>query len=367
MILNILSFKSFQWEINIYSNCLLFTVFILVSCSSDGGSGGNSTEIKPSNLTITTEIVGANLQNPNGDGSGVVNFSITAKNANSYKIALGNGEIVESTTGVFSYTYIASGTNTYVIYVSAYNGANFVSASKTIVVYVPSASNLLWSDEFNVDGTPDGTKWGYDIGAGGWGNNESQYYTSRSENVNISNGTLKIIAKKESYMGSNYTSTRMLSRGKFSFKYGKVEIKAKLPGGGGTWPALWMLGDNIGTVGWPSCGEIDIMEYAGNRPNKITCALHHPGHSGGNPDGGNTTITNAETEFHIYTLEWSASTIKIGVDNQHYFVFANSSSIPFNQNFFLILNCAMGGNYGGAIDPNFTSSTLEIDYVRVYN
>ncbi|MNE59285.1 Beta-glucanase precursor [compost metagenome] len=108
------------------------------------------------------------------------------------------------------------------------------------------------------------------------------------------------------------------------------------------------------------------MEYAGNRINKITAALHHPGHSGGNPDSGYTTITNAETDFHIYSLDWSASDIKIYVDNQLFLTFTNSSSLPFNQNFFLIFNCAMGGSYGGAIDPNFTSSTFEIDYVRVY-
>ena len=355
-------------SINLFKSCILISIFLLISCSGDSGSGGNTTEKTPSNLEISAEIVGANSQNPNGDGSGKVNFNITAKNATLYKIILGNGEIVESQTGIFSYTYTAPGTNTYVIYASAYNGANFVSTSKTIVVYIPSvASTLLWSDEFSINGAPDSTKWGYDLGAGGWGNNESQYYTSRPENVSISNGTLKIIAKKESYMGSNYTSTRMLSKGKFSFKYGKVEIRAKLPGGGGTWPALWMLGDNISTVGWPACGEIDIMEYAGNSLNKITCALHHPGHTGGNTDGGNTTIANAETEFHIYTLEWSASTIKIGVDNQQYFAYVNSSSVPFNQNFFLIMNCAMGGNYGGTIDPNFISSTFEIDYVRVYN
>lgn len=352
----------------VFSVIFLISLFFFFSCSGDEGT--KNVIIKPSNLVVSAEAVGTSAQNPNGDGSGKVNFVITAKNATLYKIALGNGEIIESTTGVFTYTYTTSGTNTYVVYVSAYNGLNFVSTSTSIVVYVtPPAQTLLWSDEFNVDGAPDIAKWGYDIGTGtnGWGNNESQYYTSRPENVYISNGTLKIVAKKESYLGSNYTSTRMLSRNKFSFKYGKVEIRAKLPGGGGTWPALWMLGDNIGNVGWPACGEIDIMEYAGNRPNKITCALHHPGHSGGNPDGGNTTITNAETEFHIYTLEWTSTYIKIGVDNQSYFAFGNTSNLPFNQNFFLIFNCAMGGNYGGTIDPNFTSSTFEIDYVRVYN
>jgi len=372
---NFLISKIFKQDSILFKTGIFIFYFILFSCSGDsgggsgggngGGNGGGTTGTTPSNLVISAVVVGTSAQNPNGDGSGMVNFNISATNATSFKILLGNGEIKEVTNGVFTYTYTASGTNTYVVYVSAYNGANFVSTSTSITLYV--ASTLLWSDEFNVDGAPNSSKWGYDIGAGGWGNNESQYYTSRSENVYVSNGTLKIVAKKESYMGSNYTSARMLSKDKFSFKYGKVEIRAKLSGGGGTWPALWMLGNNIGTVGWPSCGEIDIMEYAGNRPNKITCALHHPGHSGGNPDGGNTTITNAETEFHIYTLEWSATTIKIGVDNQQFFVFGNSSNLPFNQNFFMIFNCAMGGNYGGTIDPNFTSSTFEVDYIRVYN
>ncbi|MNQ44309.1 Beta-glucanase precursor [compost metagenome] len=228
--------------------------------------------------------------------------------------------------------------------------------------------HLVWSDEFDVDGAPNRKKWDYNIGTGGngWGNNEAQYYTDRPENVTIKNGILKINTIKENYMGSAFTSARILTKDKFSFKYGKVEIRAKQPSGGGVWPALWMLGDNLSTVGWPSCGEIDIMEYAGNRINKITAALHHPGHSGGNPDSGYTTITNAETDFHIYSLDWSASDIKIYVDNQLFLTFTNSSSLPFNQNFFLIFNCAMGGSYGGAIDPNFTSSTFEIDYVRVY-
>lgn len=125
---------------------------------------------------------------------------------------------------------------------------------------------LIWSDEFNLDGAPDATKWAYDIGTGdwGWGNNEAQYYTSRADNVKVQNGVLKIIAQRENYSGSNYTSARIKTQGKFTFKYGRVEMRAKLPSGGGTWPALWMLGNNITTAGWPACGEIDIMEHLGN-------------------------------------------------------------------------------------------------------
>lgn len=231
---------------------------------------------------------------------------------------------------------------------------------------VLNGMKLIWSDEFDGKGLPDSTKWDYEIGGHGWGNNESQYYTSRPENVTVQDGLLNIKVIKEEYKGSKYTSARILTKNKFSFKYGKVEIRAKQPSGGGVWPALWMLGVNRDKVGWPACGEIDIMEYAGNRRNKITAALHHPNHSGGNPDGGFQMISNAETEFHIYILEWTPTEIKIFVDNQQFFVFANSSSVPFNQDFYLIFNCAIGGSYGGAIDPNFTSSNFDIDYVRVY-
>ena len=342
----------------------LLSVMLLVSCSSDSGSDKVTNGTTPSNLVVSAVVVGASTQNPNGDGSGVVNFNISAVNATSYKIILGDGNTQDATNGSNTYTYTALGKYTYVVYVSAYNGSNVVSTSLSVTVNVSPAA--FWSDEFNTDGAPNSSKWGYDLGAGGWGNNESQYYTNRSDNVIVSNGSLKIIAKKEAYLGSNYTSARLLTKGKFSFKYGKVEIRAKLPGGGGTWPALWMLGDNISSVGWPFCGEIDIMEYAGNRVNKITAALHYPGRSGGNPVVGSTTITNAETEFHVYSVDWREGQIKMYVDGDLMLSFNNSSNVPFNHNFFLIFNCAMGGSYGGAIDPNFSSSTFEIDYVRVY-
>jgi beta-glucanase (GH16 family) len=179
---------------------------------------------------------------------------------------------------------------------------------------------------------------------------------------------LKIITKKENYLGSSYTSARLLTKGKFVFKYGRVEIRAKLPSGGGTWPALWMLGSNIDTVNWPACGEIDMMEHKGNDLNKIHATLHYPGHSGGGGDSSSVIPnTTATTEFHIYSIDWRADTIKFYVDGQLFKTFVNSASLPFNQNFFLIFNVAMGGNFGGSIDPNFVSSTFEIDYVRVYN
>lgn len=347
----------------IYYFILISTLFFN-SCSANDSKTDNISET-PTNLAISAVVVGTSTQNPNGDGSGTVNFNISATNATSYKILLGNGEVKEVTNGVFTYTYTTSGTINFKVIVSAYNGANFISTSITINVYV--IPTTVWSDEFNIDGAPNSSKWGYDLGAGGWGNNEAQNYTNRADNVIIQEGVLKIITKKESYQGSSYTSARLLTKGKFSFKYGKVEIRAKLPSGGGTWPALWMLGDNIDTAAWPACGEIDIMEHLGNNLNTIYGTLHYPGHSGGSADGATTTIANATTEFHIYSIDWRADAIKFYVDNQLFKTFVNSSSVPFNQNFFLIFNCALGGNFGGAIDPSFVSSTFEIDYVRVYN
>jgi beta-glucanase (GH16 family) len=349
--------KKLYWN-NLY---LIVCSFILFSCSSSNGNG----TLAPTNLTVSAEIVGTNTTNPNGNGSGTVNFTISATNATSYKILLGNGETRDLTNGNLTYTYTTAGTNTFVVYVSAYNSGNFISTSTSITVFV--APTLVWSDEFNVDGAPDSSKWGYDLGAGGWGNNEAEYYTNRPENVIVQNGILKINAIKENYSGSSYTSARILTKDKFSFKYGKVEIRAKLPVGGGTWPAFWMLGANINSVGWPACGEVDILEEVGNQLNVNHSSLHSPGRSGSTPDTATITVPNSTTQFHIYSADWSASTIKFYVDNQLFYTFLNSNSFPFNQNFFLIINFAMGGNFGGVIDPNFTSSTFEVDYVRVYN
>ena len=226
-------------------------------------------------------------------------------------------------------------------------------------------TKLIWADEFNYDGAPDSSKWNYDIGGSGWGNNELEYYTNRPENVIVKDGMLHINALKENYKGKEYTSARILSKGKFSFKYGRVEARAKLPTGVGTWPAIWMLGSNIDSVGWPACGEIDIAEHLGRDLNKIYGTLHYPGHAGAQANGKTIMISNAN-EFHVYGLEWSPQEIKISVDGKVYQTVKNSLEIPFNQNFFILLNEAMGGNFGGPVDPKVTKETMEIDYVRVY-
>ncbi|MGZ9676345.1 glycoside hydrolase family 16 protein [Flavobacterium sp. GNP001] len=224
---------------------------------------------------------------------------------------------------------------------------------------------LKFSDEFNVDGAPDPSKWGYDLGTGtnGWGNNESQSYTSAADNVLVSNGTLKITAKK---VGSSYTSARIKTENKFEFTYGKIEVRAKLPIGRGTWPAIWSLGENYATNPWPACGEIDYMEHRGNEQNVIHSSFHYPGNFGGSANTAKKTIPNVSTEFHIYKTLWTPTSVQIYVDDTLVHSVNNTSSLPFNKDFFLIMNVAMGGTFGGAIDPAFMQSAMEVDYVRVY-
>lgn len=234
---------------------------------------------------------------------------------------------------------------------------------------VDEYTKLVWSDEFDTNGAPDPTKWTAELGRGsnGWGNNEEQSYTDSPTNVIVQGGNLVITAKKEPTNGAAYSSARLKSENKYEFTYGKVEIRAKLPIGVGTWPALWMLGEDYATNSWPACGEIDIMEHVGKDQNHVLGTLHYPGRSGGNADSGGKTIPNVSTEFHVYKAIWSPTVIQIYADDTLLHSVPNNSSLPFNKNFFLILNVAMGGNLGGPIDSAFTQSSMEIDYVRVYN
>ena len=229
----------------------------------------------------------------------------------------------------------------------------------------PVYDNLIWSDEFNVDGAPDSNNWNYEYGNNnGWGNNELQSYTDSPENVKVQGGNLVITAKKEG--NGSYTSARLNTHNKFDFTYGRVEVRAKLPSGGGTWPAIWMLGSNFQTSIWPACGEIDIMEHVGNQQNTIHGSLHYPGNSGGNANTSSTVVEGVSEEFHIYEVYWSPNFIRFYVDGNEFKTFANTNAVPFNHDFFLIVNIAMGGNFGGSIDPAFTQSSMEIDYIKVY-
>ena len=266
---------------------LVILVILFTGCSSDSGSGDDSppidNEIFPSNIMLTIDIVGANASNENGNGSGMVNVQVTATDAVRYEVKFGSNDVIQTSTGLVSHTFTDDGLNNYIISAFAYSSTdNSISTFKTVSVLVANNGELqlIWSDEFNENGSPSTSKWGYNIGAGGWGNGESQYYTSRSDNVIVEDGLLKIIAKKENYMGSEYTSARLKTESKFDFKYGRVDIRAKLPSSQGTWPAFWLLGEDIGTVGWPACGEIDIMETVWNDIYRNHGSGHMPGHSG---------------------------------------------------------------------------------------
>lgn len=232
-------------------------------------------------------------------------------------------------------------------------------------------TNLVWEDDFNTDGAPDSTKWTYDLGTtdifgnNGWGNQEAQSYTDNAENVIVEEGSLKITAKKE---GTNYSSARIKTQGLYDFTYGRVEVRAKLPGSEGTWPAIWMLGSNHPTVGWPLSGEMDIMEQRGDDKTRVLGTTHWYNTAGSNNAsyGESTAIENPSTEFHLYTLEWTENTIKIYLDDIKYYELSNSVDLPFNSDFYLILNLAMGGTLGGEIDSAFTEDTMEIDYIKVF-
>ena len=335
---------------------LMLSYFTAASCKKN--SNLPLAGIAPTNLVVNALV--------STYGSGKVSFTATADNAVSYEYDFGDGSFtVTVPSGTTEYVYTMEGANPYTVKVIAKSSSNLY-VSKSISINVNHVLAVVWSDEFNTDGLPDTAKWGYDLGAGGWGNNELEYYTNRAENAVVAGGVLKITAIKENYMGSPYTSARMLTKDKYAFKYGKVEVKAKLPAGVGTWPAIWMLGNDIGTVGWPACGEIDIMEHLGRDLNKIYGTLHYPGHSGGSANGATKMIANATTEFHIYSLEWNAYNVKISVDGELVHSVVNSNNIPFNHDFFLIMNIAMGGGFGGPVDPAFTSARMEVDYVRVY-
>ena len=235
----------------------------------------------------------------------------------------------------------------------------------------------MWSDEFQQpDGSaPDSAKWGYDIGGGGWGNNEIQYYTNHSENARIEGGKLVIEARAENFGGRKHTSARLLTKNRASWTFGRIEARIKIPRGQGIWPAFWMLGSNIDKVGWPGCGEIDIMENIGRAPSIVHGTVHGPGYSGG---GGITSAHILEgaalaDDFHVYAVEWEADRIRWFIDGLQYHE-VTPSRLPqgggwvFNQPHFIILNVAVGGNWPGYPDgTTIFPQRMLVDYVRVYS
>ncbi len=236
---------------------------------------------------------------------------------------------------------------------------------------------LVWSDEFNGKGLPDSTKWGYDIGRGsdGWGNNELQFYTAKNtNNARVENGILIVEAHKEMTADAKYSSARLVTKNKGDWKYGRIEVKAKLPAGRGMWPAIWMLPTDWKYGGWPHSGEIDIMENVGFWPDSVLGTVHTNSFNGmkRTQKTAGLHFKDLSTAFHVYSIVWDAEEIKFYVDNQQYNQFKNThkntDEWPFDQRFHLLINIAVGGNWGGqkGIDDAIFPQKMWIDYVRVY-
>ncbi|OHX66195.1 family 16 glycosylhydrolase [Flammeovirga pacifica] len=245
----------------------------------------------------------------------------------------------------------------------------------TSIIFAQSdCYELVWSDEFDVNGAPDPNKWGYDIGGDGWGNNEDQYYTDKLTNAQVIDGKLVITARKENYGGKAYTSARLISKGKGDWLYGKVVVRAKLPSGQGTWPAIWMLPTDWEYGGWPASGEIDIMEHVGYDPNVVHGTVHTEAynHMNNTQRGEKVTIDDATSAYHDYVLEWNEDGLQVGYDDQMYFTFPKRGTYkewPFDKRFHLLLNIAIGGFWGGAggpTDDTALPAKMEVEYVRVY-
>ena len=249
-------------------------------------------------------------------------------------------------------------------------------AATPMTLALPAGYSLVWSDEFNTAGLPDAAKWAYDTGRNkvGWYNNELQYYSAaRLENAENRDGSLLITARKEQmssaadWGGQHYSSARLLTAGKAAWTYGYFEIRAKLPCGKGTWPAIWALGSG---GDWPAIGELDIMEQTGKEPTKLFSTVHTTSGSGANGKGGATQLSDACTAFHTYQMLWTAQQISFGIDGKTHFTYVNAGTgkaqWPFDAPQFLLLNVAIGGDLGGPVDDAIFPVQMAVDYVRVY-
>jgi len=241
----------------------------------------------------------------------------------------------------------------------------------------PAGWKLVWHDEFDRDGPVDPTKWNYDVGGDGWGNHELEFYTKeRPENARVENGRLIIEARREPWHGSAYTSARLTTKNKGDWPCGRFEIRAKLPLGRGTWPAIWMLPTvwNLGNGGWPDNGEVDIMEHVGYNPGSVHASTHSRKNQWRNHNQRTAIeqVPDAGTAFHTYGMEWDAGEIRIFVDDHTYFTSRRDggdwTSWPFTRDFHLLLNLAVGGDWGGekGVDGSCFPQRMEVDYVRVY-
>ena len=295
-----------------------------------------------------------------------------------------NGTSVDATGTYNRLTiFIDLGVNTSGTYLidTINDGSEVTDPNEIDIIY----TDLVWADEFDTNGAIDAAKWHHQTQlpqGGSWYNGEVQHYTNRIENSSVKNGFLDITAIKENFTDQGqtkqYTSARLNS--KFAFTYGRVDVRAKLPFGDGTWPAIWTLGKNInedggywdnqyGTVGWPACGELDIMEHGLHPTNQVSVAIHTPSSYGSTVNTSIQTLADVANNFHVYSMNWSPDQITFLIDGVGFYTYnpavKNDDTWPFYLEQYLLLNIAMGGN-GGAIDPNFSQSSMVIDYVRVY-
>jgi beta-glucanase (GH16 family) len=240
----------------------------------------------------------------------------------------------------------------------------------------PAGYQLVWADEFECDGLPDPTRWAYDTGMNkaGWHNRELQYYAGpRAENAVVRGGRLVITARRESlstapdWGGQRYTSTRLFTHGRRDWTYGFFEVRAKLPCGLGTWPAIWLLNS---AMDWPAGGELDIMEHVGKNPGHVFSSIHTAANHGGNPVGGGTTLKDACSRFHDYQMHWTADRLRFAIDGKVHLEYVNPRAgrerWPFDTPQFLILNIAVGGDLGGPVDDSVFPVAMEVEHVRVY-
>jgi beta-glucanase (GH16 family) len=362
---------------------LRYSLFLLLSVAC---SEPEPEDVLPTNLTLTFDIA--------QDGSRVVSVTATAKDAKYYLVSFGEtvGATPDETTGGVPVTHIYAKKGTYTVTVVAHaNEELFITETEEIVVpgvpppaidivnvgYTTPATydgmTLVWSDEFNVEElNSEDYVFETGNGTGGWGNNELEYY--REENTSFKDGFLVITAKQEAYRGFNYTSSRIKTQGKKTFKFGRIDIRARLPKGQGIWPAFWFLGTNITTAGWPVCGEIDMMEMIGGNGREATVfgTLHwnSNGHVCTCDKPGFTLPSGTfNDEFHVFTMEWTETSIKWFVDDVQFNVIDTSPAglNAFRNDYFFIMNLAVGGNWPGA--PNNLTvfpQYLIVDYIRVF-
>jgi beta-glucanase (GH16 family) len=372
-------------NVRMNNSLLILILSMLFSC------GGDSSEDSPVTLPSGLEFDVVVSDN----GSGQVTVSAEAVNANFYSVYFGQSSSetpVKTNTGIAAYTYTAAGT--YSIRVLAHaTAAHYIESTEEISVALGSSNSgeivipatgftspetyagmtKVWEDNFN--GTALNTSdWTYETGRGtnGWGNNELQFY--RQENTKVEDGYLIITAKKENFSDAAYTSSRLKTQGKREFKYGRIDIRAALPRGQGIWPALWLLGGNFSTAGWPACGEIDLMEMIGgspNRDNTVHGTVHWDNNGSYASYTGHKTISSGVLgdEFHVYSIVWTAQSITWYLDNVQFNVIDTQPAAlsEFHQNYFLIFNVAVGGNWPGSPDAATSfPQHLIVDYIRVF-